>query len=147
MCDAIRFSRSEFPNEELFRFGLRGNNEDIKVSYFANNAVLPVLIHGESKIIPWGNKKQTHFPKTGFCKWEALISGGWQWLKPRAVLIVVKAAQLNGVWFQVKKGIKGILVEDKKRNKRVYILTEPSTHYFKIMTGSMRMPILEDQML
>ena len=46
----------------------------------------------------------------------------------------------RGVWYQVKEGIKCVVVQN-----HVYMLTEPATHYYRIMTRSNRMPILIGQ--
>jgi hypothetical protein len=42
-------------------------------------------------------------------------------------------------------GIRGLLVQDEEGRPVVYMICEPSTHYFRIMTGCDRMPALVDQ--
>lgn len=40
------------------------------------------------------------------------------------------------VWFQIKEGIKGILVRDEDGQTHVYMLTEKASHYYQVMTRS-----------
>ena len=48
----------------------------------------------------------------------------------------------GGVWFAVREGIRGILVQDEKGGTRVYPVCEPASHYYKVMTRSEWMPVL-----
>jgi hypothetical protein len=49
------------------------------------------------------------------------------------------------VWFTIHQGIRGLLVPDEKRVAVVYMICEPASHYYRIMTRSDRMPIFIDQ--
>ena len=42
-------------------------------------------------------------------------------------------------------GIKGLLVTDERGDSVVYLLHEPSSDYYRVMTGSDRMPVLVKQ--
>lgn len=61
--------------------------------------------------------------------------------------IVANRGFANGTWFQIKQGMHGLLVKDAAGQEIVYMLTEPSTHYYKTMTGADRMPILIGQVI
>jgi hypothetical protein len=41
-----------------------------------------------------------------------------------------------------RQGIRGILVPDEKGNAMCFIVCEPASHYYQIMTGTDRMPVL-----
>ncbi|QDU08143.1 hypothetical protein V202x_15070 [Gimesia aquarii] len=41
----------------------------------------------------------------------------------------------RGVWYQVSQGIRGIVVGDQNENPYVYLLLEPASHYYQVMTG------------
>ena len=40
----------------------------------------------------------------------------------------------RGVWVHVRQGIRGILVPDERGNAVCYMVCEPSSHYYQIMT-------------
>jgi len=63
------------------------------------------------------------------------------------VKIIASFGWSNGVWFQVRDGIHGILVHDEDGKAYCFMLTQPATHYFNIMTGAERMPVLINQIL
>jgi hypothetical protein len=48
----------------------------------------------------------------------------------------------RGVWFAVREGVRGVLVRDERGVERAYMVCEPATHYYRIMTRSDRMPVL-----
>ena len=51
----------------------------------------------------------------------------------------------RGVWYLIEVGIRGLLVPDERGLAVVYMICEPSSHNYQIMTGSPRMPVLIDQ--
>lgn len=130
MCTAIEFDAAEFGKNGLIRMSV--NDRDPKLGIRTCNGPRYVL---------WGYSKN-------FClKKESLVSGYLCHIQSKPVEIIANRALVNGIWFQIKKGIRGILILDGKGSKRVLILTEPSTHYFKIMTRADRMPVLIDQLI
>lgn len=147
MCVAIRFSRFEFSDKCLADTGLELCGDEVRVSFMRNGALLPVHYGGENQLIMWGNKVNAGVPRTGYCRVESLEAGKWQWLSPERAVVLASSALVNGVWFQVRQGIEAVLVRDARGEKHCYILTQPSTHYFKVMTGSLRMPMLVNQIL
>jgi hypothetical protein len=48
----------------------------------------------------------------------------------------------QGIWFRVRQGIRGLLVRDEHGVEAAYMLCEPASHYFGVMTRSERMPVL-----
>jgi hypothetical protein len=53
----------------------------------------------------------------------------------------------KGVWYRIRQGIRGLAVLDERGCPRVYVLCEPSTHYYQVMTrGSRWMPTLIDEL-
>lgn len=57
------------------------------------------------------------------------------------VVIPATAGIRKGVWFPIRQGIRGLIAEAGGA-AAAYMLVEPSTHYFKVMTRSERMPVL-----
>jgi len=144
---AVRFSRFEFSDEELNASGLDISGDEVRISFYSKGAVLPVHFHGKNVLMPWGNRTLKEIPRTGGCKIESLKAGKWQWLRPREAYILASCALVGGVWFQVRQGIEAVVVRDKAGVDHCYPLIRPSTHYFKIMTGSELMPALINQIL
>ena len=128
MCTAIEFDAGECGQQGFLRVSSSDRNPKLLIRTFGGNV-----------FVLWGDSKFFHFKK------ESLVSGRLLYLKPLPVEIIANRALVNGIWFQVKKGIRGILIRDTNGLKRVFIVTQASTHYFKIMTRSERMPILIDQ--
>lgn len=147
MCTQVRFHCYDIPNHVLEHLLDHQHGNEVLMHVNAPKASLLIEHQGSYQWLPWGNKKEPQLPKTGFCKEESLREGKWQWLHPQQVRIVASAAWANGVWFQVKVGIHGLLIQDSKGQRRVYMLTREATHYYSIMTGSKRMPALMDQIL
>ena len=48
----------------------------------------------------------------------------------------------RGVWFRVREGVRGVVVRDESGGPVVYVLCEPATHYYQVMTRSEWMPAL-----
>ena len=48
----------------------------------------------------------------------------------------------RGVWYLIETGIRGLLVPDERGWAVCYMVCEPATHYYRVMTGSERMPVL-----
>ena len=51
----------------------------------------------------------------------------------------------RGVWFLIEVGIRSLLMPDERGMAVCYMICEPASHYYRIMTGSARMPVLIDQ--
>ena len=51
----------------------------------------------------------------------------------------------RGVWYRIRQGIRGILVPDERGIAVAYMICEPATHYYHVMTRSSRMPVLIEE--
>ena len=78
---------------------------------------------------------------------------GWTWLSPveggqrgqadmEPVMIAATMGLEKGIWFRVRDGIRSLLVRDEHGVESAYMLCEPATHYYQVMTRSERMPVL-----
>lgn len=145
---AIRFNRKEFSDRELEPLSHLISGDEVRMYWANKHAQLPIHIYGDNRLVEWGSKDPgSRLPKTGFCKVESLEAGKWRHLNPQPIEVLSSFALSNGVWFQVRKAMRGILIYDEKEHPHAYIVTQASTHYFNIMTGADRMPILLDQIL
>jgi hypothetical protein len=48
----------------------------------------------------------------------------------------------GGVWYVIRQGVRGVLVRDEGGVERVYLVCEPASHYYRVMTRSDWMPLL-----
>jgi hypothetical protein len=53
----------------------------------------------------------------------------------------------NGVWYKVKQGMRGLVVKDRRGEPVVFMLSEPSTRYYRVMTRAEWMPVLVDEVI
>ena len=64
-------------------------------------------------------------------------------LDPEPVDIPAALGLERGVWFLIPEGmIRGVLIRDERGRPHVYMLTQPASHYYQIMTRNPRMPVL-----
>ena len=147
MCKVIRFSKFVISDEQFEKFQLESIRNEILVNVYDKRPYLAIEYRGQNYLVLWGGGYNSGLPETGFCKIESFKKGKWSYLKPKKVLILASTACTNGIWYQVRLGIEGLLVKDKNKNPRVFVFTQSSTHYFKTMTGAERMPILRGQIL
>jgi hypothetical protein len=118
-----------------------GAGREIQFHYRHRRRLLPVYIDNQLRILEWGNRDgHGLLPVNGWCHKEWIESGHWQGLRPQPAMILAAMAIELGVWYQVKQGIECMVVRD-----HAYMLTEPATHYYRIMTRSNRMPVLIGQ--
>lgn len=63
-------------------------------------------------------------------------------VEPEPVEVPAAYALMNGVWYMVKQDVRGLLVRTRTGEPVVYLMCEPSTRYYQIMTRSEWMPVL-----
>jgi len=51
----------------------------------------------------------------------------------------------RGIWYPLRQGIRGLLVPDERRLAVVYMICEPASHYYQMMTRSNRMPVFIEE--
>ncbi len=153
MCLGIALAWSELPRELIDRHGLerrvheRGGEREVRFLYRDRRPRLPVWRDGRLQIVRWGNGtgQSRVLPPTGWT-WRATIDDGyWRHLNPVRVDIPAMLGLERGVWFRIRQGIRGLLVPDEQGVAVVYMICEPSSHYYQVMTGSNRMPVLIDE--
>lgn len=96
-----------------------------------------------------GNKDRAErkLPPTGWTWQESVEEGKWAALAPEPVIIPAIYGLMNGVWFRVKQGMQGLLVQDRQGREIVFMVTEPSTRYFQAMTRAEWMPRLIEEVI
>lgn len=81
-------------------------------------------------------------PPTGWT-WKETVEGGtWSAMSPEPVVVPAAYGRMNGVWFKVKEGARGLAVRTRAGEPVVYLICEPATRYFRVMCRSDWMPVL-----
>ena len=153
MCAGIALAWSELPTEMIGLDGLqrrihdRGGEREFQFHYRDRWPRIPIWRDGRLLIARWGNGRgQSRFlPRTGWT-WKATVeSGGWRNLPAVLVDIPVTLAFDHGVWYRVRQGFRGLLVPDERGFAVAYVICQPPTHYYRVMTRADRMPLMIEE--
>ncbi|HUG20308.1 MAG TPA: hypothetical protein VMM56_15085 [Planctomycetaceae bacterium] len=156
MCSGISIARCEIPESLIDRYRLsnqiirRGKDADDEFRFLLAERfpVLPVWHEGQFQIFAWGNRdRHTGLPISGWCRRESLEAGEWSPLQPREVFIPASFGWDRGVWYQIREGIKGVLVCESGGSPHVFVLTQPATHYYQVMTRNHREPVFTGEQI
>lgn len=150
MCVGIALAWSELPTELIGRHRLerrlheRGGEREVRFLFRDYDPRLPVWRDGQLQIVRWGNARgrSRSLPRTGWTWKETVDAGGWRFARAVPVVIPASLGLEQGVWYRIRQGIRGLLVPDERGFAVAYMICEPSTHYYQIMTRSGRMPLL-----
>jgi hypothetical protein len=150
MCTAIALALSELPIELVEAHGLsgrvhdRGGEREVRFDWRASPALLPVWWAGRLRVLRWGNKDRAErkLPPTGWTWRETVEEGMWSGLAPEPVEVPATFALANGVWFRVKRGVRGLVVRTRAGEPAVFLVCEPATRYYRVMTRCEWMPSL-----
>jgi hypothetical protein len=74
-------------------------------------------------------------------EWRSLFPPLVSYPRVREVEIPATYGLEKGVWIQFAEGIKGKLVADELGQPHVFMLTQPASHYYEVMTRHDRMPV------
>jgi hypothetical protein len=150
MCTGISLAISEVPvalfveNDLHSRWIERGGVAEVRFLYQDEPRVLPVWYEGQLRLVRWGVRRNEsrRLPCTGWT-WQATVEAG-RWAETDAEPVVIPASfgLERGIWFRIREGIRGLLARDEHGREAVYMLCEPASHYFAVMTRSSRMPVL-----
>ena len=107
-------------------------------------AVLPIWWEGKSQVLRWGNRDRSDrkLPITGWTWRESVEEGRWVGVEPIPVEVPARHGYMNGIWYQVTQGMRGLVVRTRQGEPVVYLLCEPSTRYYRVMTRAAWMPVL-----
>jgi hypothetical protein len=108
--------------------------------------VLPVYLGGGVHVLQWSARRgqSGRLPTAAWAELETLDRGQWHDLEPLDAVIPASRALDNEVWYDVREGIRAIVVCDGDC-RVVYPLVEPASHYYRAMTKSEWMPCLVRQ--
>ena len=154
MCTGIAIIESELPVELTGRHRLsavrhvRGANSEFRFFWKDRYPRLPIRHGGNMKIVQWGNRNhRSPLPRTAWTWRQSIEEGKWASFEPEPVLIPCSYGWEGGVWYLIEEGIRGLLVQPPGGQPVVYMVCEPSTRYYQVMTRSERMPVLVSQVI
>ncbi len=125
----------------------RGGEREIRFLFRDRRPRLPIWRDGRIQVVRWGNARgESRFlPRTGWTWLSTIQEGYWRNLGPIPVDIPATLGLERGVWFRIRQGVRGLLVPDERGNAVVYMICEPASHYYQVMTRSNRMPVLIEE--
>jgi len=155
MCQGVALLESEMPwflvEQHARRIHRRGEGVEGELRFLYRDAepMLPIWHEGVWRVVRWGNRRRRgKLPPTGWTWKDTVEAGGWSSFGAEPVNILCNLAMDKGVWFRVRQGIRGLLVRDEMDDELcVYMICEPATRYYSIMTRSDRMPTLIQEVI
>ena len=150
MCTGIVLPASDLPLELIDRHQLsarlheRGGEPECRFLWRHRPALLPVWHEGQLRLVRWGCRRgeSRTLPTTGWTWRESVEGGKWQHASAQPVDIPARLILERGVWISVRQGVRGLLVEDERQVPTVYVVIEPASHYYQVMTRGRWMPVL-----
>ena len=129
------------------RIYTRGSKPEYRFLYRHAHPRLPVCAKASSRSSVGAMSGESRAPSAHRLD-VAVNSGGRRLGRHEAVLVDIPAncgLQRRGVWFLIEVGIRGLLMPDEQGMAVCYMICEPASQYYRIKTGSPRMPVLIDQ--
>jgi hypothetical protein len=154
MLSGVALALAELPLDLIAKHGLsrriheRGGEREIQFLFADQDRLLPVWRNGQLPLLRWGNRRgeSRSLSCTAWTQIGTVQNGGWGGRLVEPVVIPATMGLDKGVWYPIRQGICGLVVPDERGFPRVYVICEPSTHYYQIMTrGSRWIPALIDE--
>jgi hypothetical protein len=138
----------DIPEVRLRRYDRQGRPE-VRFHWWHEPALLPVRWCGQVRLLRWGSKqrKGTQLPFGGWVGEDRIGAGVFAAAAPEQVVIPAALGHDAGVWYVIDQGVRGVVVEDRG-GPVVYVVTRPSTNYYRNMTQQApMMPVLVGQVI
>jgi hypothetical protein len=116
----------------------------VRFLFRAAERLLPVWLDGQLRLARWGSRRgeTAVLPLTGWTWQETVTSGWWAAAGAEPVDVPATMAVEGGIWYAVRQGMRALLLRDEHGRDVVYLVCEPASHYYSVMTRSSRMPVL-----
>lgn len=153
VCTTVALPVSELPDAVLAdltdRVHTRGGEAEVRFDWRSRPALLPAWWEGRLQILRWGNRDRGErvLPPTGWTWRESVARGKWAGADPVPAEVPARYALMNGVWYKVTRGVQGLVVRTRAGEPVVYLLCEPSTRYYRVMTRADWMPVLVGEII
>jgi hypothetical protein len=157
MCTVVAVPCSDLPQVLFAEHDLarrvhdRGNNRpEVRFDCLDREPLLPVRVRGTIELVRWGSRDRTGPLPTTPWTWRASVEdGAWAGVgcETEPCVIAARYGFERGVWTFITEGIHGLLVRPPDAPPVVYMVCEPSTRYYKVMTKCDRMPWLVGEVI
>jgi hypothetical protein len=155
MLSGVSLALSEVPLEIIAQNNLakrireRGGEREVEFLFRDAPRLLPVWCEGRLHVVTWGNRRGESriLPYTCWTHLATVESSGWAAFQTKAVIIPASLGLDKKVWFRIHQGVRGLLAKDERGVPRVYVVCEPSTRYYQVMTRSRWMPALVGELI
>ena len=155
MCTGIALAMSELPAgvtadpRVADRVYDREGRKEMQFHWWQDPAFLPVRWEGQLRLLPWGCRhRRSVLPSGGWLPRERVEDGWFAGAGAEPVIVPANLGHHNGTWFLISVGIHGLVLRDRNGRPVVYLLTEPSTNYYRNMTEQEpMMPALVGQVI
>jgi hypothetical protein len=84
--------------------------------------LLPVWWEGQLRLVTWG-RCRPKLPGLWQCPRADLEAGKWSRWEPKAVQIPADFGRDSGVWFDIREGLEGVVIQEKPGRRRMYSLS------------------------
>jgi hypothetical protein len=155
MLQGVALAKSLVPVQFAEKHGLasrlvnRGGEAEYQFLWSADTRMLPIWDgdqhRGSSlRLVSWSCRRpDSRWLPLGPCTTlETVESGSWKPFRPRRVEIPATVVLEGGIWALVQQGLHGLLVKDERDVERLYVICEPSSYYFRVMTRAAWMPLM-----
>ena len=126
------------------RLADRGGEQEYQFLWSADARLLPVWDRDVLRLVLWSCRRgeSRWLPIAPATSLATVEDGSWKPFRPRQVEIPATLILEGQVWAFVQQGLHGLLVSDEHGAERVYVICEPASYYFKVMTRGLWMPVL-----
>lgn len=126
----------------------REGRREVQFHWWQSPKLLPVRWEGSLQLLPWGSTDpRSALPFGGWIGEEQVKAGTLTDASPVRVVIPAVMGYDAGTWFAINEGVRGVVITGRT-GPIVWILTRPSTNYYRNMTEQQaRMPVLVHQVI
>lgn len=140
MCTGVAIAFSEAPasfaETHIKRVHEREGTWELQFHWWESPTVLPVQYEGELRLLPWGSKhRRSRLPFGPWIAEHFIADGALAQFSPEPVVIPANLGFDRGTWFVIEQGIQGVVLPEVREGPIVYIVTRPSTNYYRNMAG------------
>ena len=155
MCTGIAIAAAELPTafcedpRLVGRLYRRGELDEVQFHWWQRPSLLPVRWSGALQLLPWGSRnRRGPLPYGGWIPRGDLAYGVLRNARAEDAVVPANLGFHRGTWFLIVEGIECIVVRDRALGPAVYMVTEPSTNYYRNMTEQEpMMPALVGQVI
>ena len=148
MCTSLAMPLCDVPADLAERHHgmvfLREGMPEMQFHLWFRPALLPVRWEGRLRFLPWGSKRRGDaIPYGPWIPEDLIESGSFAHVQVERAIVPVSLGCDRGTWFLIEDGIWAAVLPDAAGGPVAYMLTQPSTPYYRNMTGHReRMPCL-----